>query len=871
MSKKRNLVRRKSSLKGSENEVFSQEYLADVESESTNPMKVISQAQAAISRLKELSKKRRKKNINNLTSTLKPRSTVLHLDVTNDEAKTVKRSQSLIRHFINLDKNCSEDDEVDLNFIQHQLDSGADINFTDKYGQTILHEAAREWHPDVSLFLLKRKANINATDNFGRTPLHVAAATDYKEMVQILIENGADREARAKGGQTPLHYAASNDAVESLIALIESGADTESRDYKNRTPLFLAAELDRSETARELVERGAQVSVVDQAGYKCITHMIIKMAPVANIALDKFHRKDRRNRKQFFQLFEIECSMLEEKKEASSLAKTPLEAIVLYKQLDLILHPVIIRLIDVTWNSYGRKAAWINLLINILYVLIWTVFAVISPWYLRPVYSFPKDTAKLIFLIAGFIFTIYFVIDEVREIMKSRKKFKEWKRWRISEIKRDFKLCHPKWPDEADYLKEEINSIENSVSSYFQDMWNYFDWIVYSLSFLVLITHIIDAARPFRVPICCSPALGCETPADTYACDEEDSYVNNQSLTVWNNRIFAITIICMWLRLMKYARAFRQLGPFIVMLTKLGSDILRFLYLYLEFFIPYSIVFWMTFGGIAAVPSLSQVDKLMISLYRLTLVDDYEYDAMTGYDVVMSYFLIVTFTFLSAVLCLNLFIALLSDTFQRVYDNARANAVMQQASLLLNFQSIDRKSRFHEHLMRFCNPEEMSYDDDLTTPGDENLKKVTFQMKDQLDFLIERLNDEPQNILLEDEIKETQTRSGVEVKKKERLPGSELKVIKREIKDIKLMLHQIIQNQTSSINEINKTILMTRPLKSPSVYEPSYRRSQYKQEISQEQIPGAVGDEKNEIGLKILPQLRMAEIRINLSDEEAKA
>ena len=44
--------------------------------------------------------------------------------------------------------------------------------------------------------------------------------------------------------------------------------------------------------------------------------------------------------------------------------------------------------------------------------------------------------------------------------------------------------------------------------------------------------------------------------------------------------------------------------------------------------------------------------------------------------------------------------------------------------------------------MRFCNPEEMSYDDDLTTPGDENLKKVTFQMKDQLDFLIERLNDE---------------------------------------------------------------------------------------------------------------------------------
>ena len=40
----------------------------------------------------------------------------------------------------------------------------------------------------------------------------------------------------------------------------------------------------------------------------------------------------------------------------------------------------------------------------------------------------------------------------------------------------------------------------------------------------------------------------------------------------------------------------RFFGPFIVMLGKLTWDVLRFLYLYLEFYIPYACAFWMIFG-----------------------------------------------------------------------------------------------------------------------------------------------------------------------------------------------------------------------------------------------------------------------------------
>lgn len=48
----------------------------------------------------------------------------------------------------------------------------------------------------------------------------------------------------------------------------------------------------------------------------------------------------------------------------------------------------------------------------------------------------------------------------------------------------------------------------------------------------------------------------------------------------------------------------------------------------------------------------------------------------------MAALLVSSYLLFTAVIGLNLFIALLSDTFQRVYDNAQANAEMQQVNKL---------------------------------------------------------------------------------------------------------------------------------------------------------------------------------------------
>ena len=51
---------------------------------------------------------------------------------------------------------------------------------------------------------------------------------------------------------------------------------------------------------------------------------------------------------------------------------------------------------------------------------------------------------------------------------------------------------------------------------------------------------------------------------------------------------------------------------------------------------------------------------------------------MREIDEFMTAVLVIWFLIITAVVGLNLFIALLSDTFQRVYDNAQANALLEQ-------------------------------------------------------------------------------------------------------------------------------------------------------------------------------------------------
>ncbi len=98
-------------------------------------------------------------------------------------------SKAFIIYFAKL-AHASDRELVDFDFVESLLDGGAGVNSTDKHGQTVMHEVARNWHPDVAFFLLQHGAEINKPDKWGRTPLHSASAVDHADMIDFLIRNG---------------------------------------------------------------------------------------------------------------------------------------------------------------------------------------------------------------------------------------------------------------------------------------------------------------------------------------------------------------------------------------------------------------------------------------------------------------------------------------------------------------------------------------------------------------------------------------------------------------------------------------------------------------------------------------------------------
>ncbi|XP_039995617.1 transient receptor potential cation channel subfamily V member 5 [Xiphias gladius] len=640
-------------------------------------------------------------------------------DETDTTNKKHQLNKKLLDHFRYLAATNQDTDQVDVGFLDDLISDGADPNSSDRYGQTVLHEISRAWSVDVMRFFLDRGSDLLFPDQFGVTTLHVASALDYQDMVRFLLDRKADPEARTLlDQQTPLHYAAKNDAVGSIRLLLQAGASICCTDYKQRTPLQLAANLERNQAARVLLELGAEAGIKDSDGQLCITALIGRMSPVAQLALTQFHVTDRMTRQQYYYLNLLEpdpepCSHEKHLQEAVVIEPTsPLEVVVQEGKLDLIMNPVFLKLIQVKWKLYGRLGAWLLLILNFLFNVSWTIVALSASVHQDSPdrYILPQDWWRVLFLVLALLLTLEEVLREARDILRSRRKLRLWQRWAEHRLHDDLRCSHPMWPQERVFLLHQNKQIHRMRGSYSQDLWNVFDWLVYSLLMASFSVHMADVIGP-------------------------SVHLHTASL-----RLFSVTIIFLWLRLMKHVRAFRLMGPFVVMLGNIVGDLMCFLFLYAEIFVPYACSFWIIFGG--QIPSMQSVSGLLYSLYRITLVDEYEYAAMATVDGVMAPLLCGTFLAASSILCVNLLIALLTDTFQRVHDNSQANAVMQQAAVILQVEdSMPLLRRFYDnqYISNNCAPLADAYDVDITTNPHYHgeMGRITTQIKETLDqFLV---------------------------------------------------------------------------------------------------------------------------------------
>lgn len=91
----------------------------------------------------------------------------------------------------------------------------------------------------------------------------------------------------------------------------------------------------------------------------------------------------------------------------------------------------------------------------------------------------------------------------------------------------------------------------------------------------------------------------------------------------------------------------------------------------------------------------------------MTVTADIPFSAMVQYERQLSMIIVGTYYSLVSVVCINLYIALMSETFTRVYENAEANASLQQAlrTLFIERQlSSEENAKMRNHFRTNCSP-----------------------------------------------------------------------------------------------------------------------------------------------------------------------
>ncbi len=169
-----------------------------------------------------------------------------------------------------LHKLIEEDGSIDL--IRKLLDSGMEIEETNRMGATPLTVAVEKMRYKVTQLLLDYGAKTNNPDT-TRSPVSIVAQQKETpktlKMLKLLHRHGAALDSKTSGRNTsPLMHAVSANNIETCRYLLENGADAKalSTDFAEETPFIAACNKKHYALAKMLRDFGADINAKNGKG-----------------------------------------------------------------------------------------------------------------------------------------------------------------------------------------------------------------------------------------------------------------------------------------------------------------------------------------------------------------------------------------------------------------------------------------------------------------------------------------------------------------------------------------------------------------------------------------------------------------------------
>ena len=577
--------------------------------------------------------------------------------------------------------------EYDEDQLIHYLDN-MDPGIQDDYGQTIVHIAVQYCSTMVLDKMIGSGFDLNIQDNKGYTPLFYAVIANNIPTLELLLQQNINiNHACKEYGRRPIHVAAQFGNLDALKVLIEHGAKVDSLDNHHHTPIIISSYYSKSDVSAYLIEQGANPCIEDTLGVMGAMRIAFTMPTITREVFNQFVTEDVYQGERYFML----DRMLGSTGDTNS---SFYHYLVWLGNMGLVEHPIFERLTNAKWEIYGKKRANINFGFLSIFLSIWTVLYILPHGDVNEI----KKTDAFTFVIAVLSFSVYVMrcINNLKLLRKRYTYTTYLSNLFESTYKREKKHLHFKGRRLETFLKKKYGS---KNITFFDDVKSspavLLDFLVDNLLLIFLILRLITftVGRDRSDPSSFGRMQPQEKP--TRLIDRVDLYG-------------AVVMLLMWLTCFFKLQITKSVGPFVVYMRYCGNDLSTIGAMFIALYIPATCVFYKT-----VYLDTNWHDTLFLVL-RMVLVDyDYaEGRESTPIDLWWTVYSIC-WIIISSVIILNLLIALMADSYTRIYETAELYARIERARFIIEYERTIPKAKlelYDDRIRTLYSPQIVTFD-----------------------------------------------------------------------------------------------------------------------------------------------------------------
>ncbi|XP_048459930.1 polycystic kidney disease 2-like 2 protein [Rhincodon typus] len=207
----------------------------------------------------------------------------------------------------------------------------------------------------------------------------------------------------------------------------------------------------------------------------------------------------------------------------------------------------------------------------------------------------------------------------------------------------------------CNYLIQEIIELHSYRMAYFKNFWNCLDFLIVLFSLLAIFYNVF---RTIKVSLLLEQFL-----------ENSDSYQNLYFLAYWQNRynvIIAFTVLIAWIKIFKYINFNMTMTQLSTTLSRCAKGIVGFAIMFFIVFFGYAQLGYLIFG--TQVESYHTFGNCIFTQFRIIL-GDFNFHEIEDANQILGPVYFITFVFCLFFVLLNVFLAIINDTYSEVKDD----------------------------------------------------------------------------------------------------------------------------------------------------------------------------------------------------------